>query len=128
MSGSALEPLPAEVLVRLASVREVVAAKVVVRLGLSASAGEKVKAGVLFTLRMLEAVAAVGDGILLEDQMRWALDRLPHDGIPPRMLARNLEVLREVLREEMADAWSGALESYCVRMVGMAREAADAEG
>ncbi len=40
-----------------------------------------VTAGIEFTAQVLESVMQVGDPALLDYQLSWAADRLPHDGV-----------------------------------------------
>jgi hypothetical protein len=60
---------------------------------------EKYQAGLVFTLDMLTTAMELGDLDLLEDQIKWALIRLPHDGISHNDLIENLVLLKKEFEE-----------------------------
>ncbi len=69
-----------------------------------AEAPRIITAGIEFTVRMLDAAMAAGEGVLLDDELRWSLDRLPHDGVLPEHLLSRFKLLREVVKECMPKA------------------------
>jgi hypothetical protein len=54
-----------------------------------------------FTVRLMDAAMACGESALLEDQLLWALDRLPNDGVSIEHVLSRLALLREVTMELM---------------------------
>jgi hypothetical protein len=62
-----------------------------------AEAERLITSGIEFTTRMLDSAMAVGEIALLEDQLTWAMERLPHDGVVPRFVLNRLEIYREVV-------------------------------
>ena len=69
-----------------------------------AEAPRIITAGIEFTVRMLDAAMAAGEGVLLDDELRWSLDRLPHDGVLPEHLLSRFGLLWEVVKERMPTA------------------------
>jgi hypothetical protein len=62
------------------------------------AAGPLITSGIRFTTQMLEAAMAVGEVALLEDQLAWALDRLPH-GVSPEHVLKRFRIYGEVVQE-----------------------------
>jgi hypothetical protein len=60
---------------------------------------EKYQAGLVFTLDMLTTAIALDDPNLLEDQIKWANIRLPHDGVSRTDMIENLLILKEVVNK-----------------------------
>ena len=50
---------------------------------------------------MLDAALATGEEVLLADQLTWALDRLPHDGVAPQHVLARFRILRDVVIARM---------------------------
>ena len=63
---------------------------------------EKYRAGLVFTLDMLATAMMLNDPNLLEDQINWAVIRLPHDGISRTEMIENLLILREEVKSIMS--------------------------
>jgi len=64
-------------------------------------------AGFEFTLKMLDGAASVGDLALLEDQLQWAVQRLPHQGILPEHLYKRFQLLETIMEEVLSEGtWS----------------------
>ena len=61
-----------------------------------------ISSGIEFTVRMLDAAMAAGESALLEDELRWALDRLPHDGVSAEHMLSRFALLREVVKERLS--------------------------
>jgi MerR family transcriptional regulator, light-induced transcriptional regulator len=70
--------------------------------GHGSDARRLITAGIEFTVRMLDAALASGEGALMEDELSWALDRLPHDGVAPEHILGRFQVLREVISAELS--------------------------
>jgi hypothetical protein len=60
-----------------------------------------ITSGIEFTVRVLDAAMAAGESALLEDELRWSLDRLPHDGVLTEHVLSRFALLREVVKERM---------------------------
>ncbi len=58
-----------------------------------------ITSGIRFTTQMLDAAMAVGEVALLEDQLAWAMDRLPHDGVAPEHILNRLRFYAEAVQE-----------------------------
>lgn len=58
-----------------------------------------IKAGFEFTSSSLESCMLINNASLLIDQLRWAKDRLPHDGISMDRMTKNLQVYCDVITE-----------------------------
>ena len=66
-----------------------------------AEAPRLITSGIEFTVRMLDAAIAAGESALLEDELQWALDRLPHDGVSLEHMLSRFALLREVVKERL---------------------------
>jgi hypothetical protein len=76
-----------------------------------------IKSGLTFTTRMLDAAMAVGEVSLLEDQMTWAMERLPHDGVVPAHILNRLRIYRRVVRETLPERHASEIEPYLTWMI-----------
>ena len=76
-----------------------------------------VRSGLLFTSKMLAAAMAVGDVSLLEDQITWAMVRLPHDGIVPEYVLNRFRIYRKVVGEIMPERHAKEIEPYLTWMI-----------
>ena len=81
-----------------------------------------IKSGLTFTTRMLDAAMAVGEVSLLEDQMTWAMERLPHDGVVPQHILNRLRIYREVVREMLPERHASEIEPYVTWMINRLEE------
>jgi hypothetical protein len=64
-------------------------------------------AGFEFTLKMLDGAASVGDLALLEDQLQWAVQHLPHQGILAEQLLTRFQLLETIMEEVLsAGTWA----------------------
>jgi len=66
-----------------------------------ADAPRLITAGIEFTVKMLDAAMAAGESALLDDELHWALDRLPHDGVLPDHMLSRFALLGEVVKERL---------------------------
>jgi hypothetical protein len=69
-----------------------------------AEASRLITSGIEFTVRMLDAAMAADESALLEDELRWSLDRLPHDGVSTEHVLSRLALLREIVKGRMTPA------------------------
>ncbi len=87
-----------------------------------------IAAGLGFTTRMLDAVMAVGEIALLEDELLWARDRLPHDGVAPEHVLSRLKIYREVTIEMLPREQAAEVEPYLDWMIARQSEVIERGG
>jgi len=91
--------------------------------------GRVISQGMTFVLRMLSAAMGVGAIALLDDELSWGWDRLPHDGVSPEHVLANFGLLRQVLDERLAPQHAAAIAPYVewmiTRQAEMIQNAAD---
>ena len=80
-----------------------------------------VKTGLGFTTRMLQAAMCVGEVALLADEMTWAKDRLPHDGVSMQLVLANLQLMRTVISEMLDPAHAREVLEYVDWMIETTR-------
>jgi hypothetical protein len=80
-------------------------------------AAELITSGIEFTTRMLENTMPTGQTTLLEDQLAWALDRLPHDGVAPEHLLSRFEIYAGVVAELMETEDAHQINRYLEWMI-----------
>jgi hypothetical protein len=73
---------------------------------LGEQAEKTLRSGFEFTSSSLEACMVMNDSSLLIDQLRWAKDRLPHDGISMERMVKNLGVYCDVISELLPKPYS----------------------
>ena len=83
------------------------------------------RTGFEFTSSSLEACMRVNDASLLIDQLRWAKDRLPHDGIEMEQMIKNLQVYCEVISEILPENYSSGIVELIQNMISMQKEIAE---
>lgn len=54
-----------------------------------------INSGMEFTTKMLESALLTGEISLLEDELKWAADRLPHDGVSMKHVLVRLKIYRK---------------------------------
>ena len=69
-----------------------------------AEAPRLITSGIEFTVRMLDAAMAAGESAVLEDGLRWSMDRLPHDGVSTEQVLSRFALLRGDVKECMPPA------------------------
>lgn len=83
-------------------------------------ASRLIASGLNFTVNMLEAAMISGRIELLEDQMKWAMERLPHDGVLPEHIAKRLELMADVIKEKLDPGHSSQIAPYLEWMISSA--------
>lgn len=78
--------------------------------------------GIEFTTRMLDSAMTVGHGALLEDQMTWAQDRLPHDGVEPEHLLTRFKIYEDVVGELLPAEVAAQVNAYLQWMIARQKE------
>ena len=81
-----------------------------------------ITSGIQFTTQMLESAMAVGEIALLEDQLAWAMDRLPHDGVAPHHLLHRLRLYGQVVKELLPAEHAAQISPYIDWMVSRHQE------
>jgi hypothetical protein len=81
------------------------------------TAEEKIRSGLDFTIEVLISVMSLADVNLLEDQLNWAKDRLPHDGIQPDHIMENMKILSGVINELMTETDADSIVPYLEWMI-----------
>lgn len=76
-----------------------------------------ITAGIQFTTRMLDTAMALGEVALLEDQLAWALQRLPHDGVSPQQIVNRLRLYAEVVEELLSSDHARQITPFVAWMV-----------
>ena len=59
---------------------------------------------------------------LLEDQLTWAMERLPHDGVVPAHILNRLRIYREVVGETLPERHANEIEPYLTWMIARQKE------
>lgn len=80
------------------------------------------RSGFEFTSSNLEAYMLMNDASLLIDQLSWAKDRLPHDGISMERMVKNLGVYCEVISELLPKEYSPEIINMIQGMISAQKE------
>jgi hypothetical protein len=79
------------------------------------------KAGFEFTSSSLEACMLMNDASLLINQLSWAKDRLPHDGISMERMLKNLQVYCDVITQVLPAAYAAEIVQMIEQMMAAQR-------
>jgi len=79
---------------------------------------ETIKAGLQFTLRMLDAAMATDSVEILDDQLHWARNRLPHDNVSPALVLAEFELLAEVIEQCLEPEHAAEIPHKCSSPTG----------
>ena len=71
-----------------------------------------IRYGFEYTTRMLEAVMAVGEIALFEDQITWAQDRLPHDGVQSKNILRLFKIYSKHISTSLSEQDASEIQPY----------------
>jgi hypothetical protein len=85
-------------------------------------------AGLDYTTQALEVAMALHDLDMLEYQLQWGNERLPHDGVQPRHLLRRYEILARVIETTLGEPHAQAVNQFVGWMIARQRELTDAQG
>jgi hypothetical protein len=80
-----------------------------------------IRTGMEFTTRMMGTAMAMGETSLLEDQLTWARDRLPHDGVEREHILSRFQIFRDVVQETLEPEHAAEVVPFIEWM--MARQA-----
>jgi hypothetical protein len=87
-----------------------------------AGARRVLAAGLEFTTQILEAVMQVGELGLLDYQLQWARDRLPHEGVAPAHLLARLEIYAQVVSGLLPAVQAAEVNRYVEWMIARQRQ------
>lgn len=73
--------------------------------------------GLMFTAKMLEAILPTGQTVLLDDQLKWAVERLPHDGVQTTQIIKRLNYFSEALSKRIPPRLSEEIIPYIDYMI-----------
>lgn len=77
--------------------------------------------GLEFTTKMLEAAMITGEVVLLEDELKWAKDRLPHDGVQMEHVINRFEIYRGVVNETLPSDYASEIITFIDWMINYQR-------
>ena len=78
--------------------------------------------GMEFTTRMLESAMSLREVSILEYQLNWACDRLPHDGVALKHILIRLEIYREQIIEALTEEYASEITLYLDWMITWQKE------
>ena len=87
-----------------------------------ADAQKLLTAGLTFTTRMLDAAMSSAEIPMLEDELCWARDRLPHDGVAPEHVLSRLAIYRDVVCSLLPAQHAGEINGYVNWMIMRQRQ------
>lgn len=74
-------------------------------------------AGLTFTTDMLETAMGFGEPELLDNQLRWAIDRLPHDGVMPEHVLNRFKIYAQVVTEMLPQSHADEINAFLSWMI-----------
>ncbi len=86
-----------------------------------------IASGIEFTTRMLDAAMAVGEVSLLEDQLVWAMDRLPHEQVSPDHVLHRFQIYAEAVRELLPGEYAAQVNRFLEWMIVRQQELVQAD-
>lgn len=81
-----------------------------------------IRSGLEFTTRMVNAAMAMGEVGLLDDQLTWAMDRLPHDSVSPEHVLNRFRIYRQVVEERLPAAHAAEVARFLEWMIARQQE------
>ncbi|AUB59743.1 MAG: hypothetical protein KO318_03290 [Methanobacterium sp.] len=80
-------------------------------------APELLTTGLEFTTKMLEAAMSMGEVALLEDELKWAKERLPHDGVKMEHVLHRFKIYRDVVQEILPSEYATEITAFMDWMI-----------
>jgi hypothetical protein len=71
---------------------------------------------------MLDTAMTTGEIALLEDQLTWAMDRLPHEGVKPECTLHRLQIYVDVVQEILPDHQAEEINQFIKWMIQRQQE------
>jgi hypothetical protein len=84
-----------------------------------------ITSGLEFTTRMLEAAMGMGEISLLEDELSWAQDRLPHDGVEMEHVLSRFKIYRDVVKDTLPPEYAAEVNGFIEWMIVHQKEIID---
>lgn len=84
-----------------------------------------ITSGLEFTTKMLEAAMSMGEIPLLEDELTWAKDRLPHDGVEMEHILSRFKIYRDVVGEKLPPEYATEVIGFIDWMIAHQKEIID---
>ncbi len=81
------------------------------------NAQELLTTGMEFTTKMLEAAMSLGEIALLEDELLWAQDRLPNDGVQMEHVLNRFKIFGDVIKETMPSEYVNEIMAFIDWMI-----------
>lgn len=78
--------------------------------------------GFVYTFKMLDAAMAVEEIAIIEEQLSWALKRLPHDNVNPVFILNRFKLFYDVVDELMPAEKSTGIKHYIRWMIARMQE------
>jgi hypothetical protein len=85
-------------------------------------AAQLLTVGLDFTTQALEVAMRLHNTKMLDDQLQWANERLPHDGVQPEHLLTRFEILAQVVDATLPVQHAAAINGFVRWMVVRQRE------
>lgn len=73
--------------------------------------------GLEFTTKMMGAAMSMGEVVLLEDELKWAQDRLPHDGVQMEHVLNRFKIYRDVVNETLPSEYANEITTFIDWMI-----------
>jgi hypothetical protein len=78
--------------------------------------------GLEFTTKVLDAAMSVGELPFLEDELLWAKDRLPHDGVMMEHILSRFKIYRDVVNEMIPVKYANEVNYFIDWMIARQNE------
>ena len=78
--------------------------------------------GLDFTTQALEVAMSLGDTSMLEYQLQWGIERLPHDGVQLADVLRRFQMLEQAIQAILLPQDAAQIEPYILWMIARQRE------
>jgi hypothetical protein len=79
-------------------------------------------AGLDFVLKMLDTVMSLDEPAIIDDQLAWVKQRLPHDGVRPKHIVVLFQILAEVLSDLLPDEYAEQVVPFVQWMLARQRK------
>ena len=83
---------------------------------------ELLNRGLEFPTRILESAMLVGEISILDDQLSWACDRLPHDGVTLENILLMLELYQKEIKKTLKNEHNSQIIPYVDWMITWQKE------
>ena len=73
---------------------------------------EVLRAGMEFTVSSFRNAMNLGELTILENQINWGMDRLPHDGVKPTNVYQNFQLMADAVDELLSPESAQQIRAY----------------